>query len=135
MNTQLLKKLLLIALAGFVQMVVFSSHSQAQDWNEVMKVAASDWGAGDEFGRAVAISGDYAIIASFEEDEDASGGNTLADAGSAYILKRDVSGNWTQLILIADEYGNLGCRSSELKETSTRPDTERYFGRRIELPL
>ena len=70
--------------------------ASAQTWNEAIKAVASDRAAGDEFGDSVSISGDYAIVGAYEEDEDASGGSTQADAGSAYIFERDGLGNWTQ---------------------------------------
>jgi hypothetical protein len=69
--------------------------STAQNWDQIIKAAASDRGAGDQFGYSVAISGDYAIVGAPSEDENVSGGATLSDAGSAYFFVR--SGNtWTQ---------------------------------------
>lgn len=65
-------------------------------WNEVSKIVASDRALSDFFGRSVAISGDYAIVGSYYEDEDVNGGNTLSSAGSAYIFERDNLGNWTE---------------------------------------
>jgi hypothetical protein len=56
-------------------------------WSQVQKIVASDRWTYDEFGRSVAISGDYALVSAFREDENATGGNTLSDAGSAYIFK------------------------------------------------
>jgi hypothetical protein len=68
--------------------------STAQNWGQIIKAAAGDRGAGDQFGYSVAVSGDYAIVGAPFEDE-ASGGATLSDAGSAYIFVR--SGNtWIQ---------------------------------------
>jgi hypothetical protein len=43
--------------------------------------------ANDMFGVSVSISGDYAIVGAYNEDQDKAGGNTLSNAGSAYILK------------------------------------------------
>lgn len=64
-------------------------------WTQQQKIVASDRAAGDNFGICVAISGDYAIVGAHSEDDDATGGNSAPDAGSAYIFKR--SGNtWTQ---------------------------------------
>ncbi len=56
-------------------------------WNEAQKIVASDRGAGDWFGNSVAISENYAIVGAFLESEDAAGGNTLPNAGSAYIFE------------------------------------------------
>ena len=74
------------------------------NWNEVKKIVASDTGATDHFGYSVSISGDRAIIGSPIDAEDATGGNTLTSAGSAYTFKRDGNGNWnqTQKIVAAD---------------------------------
>ena len=56
-------------------------------WTQNNKIVASDRAADDNFGKSVAISGDYAIVGAPNEDEDAAGVNTLADAGSVYIFK------------------------------------------------
>lgn len=56
-------------------------------WSQQQKIVPTDRSAGDNFGASVAISSEYALVNSYLEDEDASGGNTLADAGSAYIFK------------------------------------------------
>jgi hypothetical protein len=45
--------------------------STAQNWNQIIKAAANDRGAVDQFGYSVAISGDYAIVGARFEDEDA----------------------------------------------------------------
>ncbi len=65
-------------------------------WNEIKKLVASDTGANDHFGYSVAISGNYIIIGSPIDAEDAAGGNTLNSAGSAYIFEQDGNGNWNQ---------------------------------------
>jgi hypothetical protein len=69
------------------------------NWGELTKIVASDRGAGDYFGRSVAIAGDYIVVGAWFEDEDASGGNTLSNSGSAYVYKKDQGGtdNWGQL--------------------------------------
>jgi parallel beta-helix repeat protein len=68
----------------------------AQNWDETIKLAASDRAASDLFGYSVSISGDYAIVGAYQEDEDAGGGNTLSQAGSAYIFYNN-SGTWEQM--------------------------------------
>ena len=70
--------------------------TQAQTWDEALKAVASDRAAGDRFGYSVSISGNYAIVGAYGEDEDTSGGNNANAAGSAYIFERNGSGNWTQ---------------------------------------
>ena len=67
------------------------------NWNQVQKIVASDRDAGDYFGWSVSISGTVTIVGAYIEAQDTSGLNTMAQAGSAYIFKRDVSGNWNQL--------------------------------------
>jgi len=52
-------------------------------WIQQAKLTASDGAAGDSFGWSVSISGDYAIVGSFGDDDK---GNA---SGSAYIFKRD----------------------------------------------
>jgi len=64
------------------------------------KVVASDGSAGDNFGTAVSISGDFAIVGAPFNDDDG------ADSGSAYILSRNEGGpnNWGHVkILVASD--------------------------------
>ncbi len=68
---------------------------QAQNWDQIIKSVASDRAADDNFGYSVAISGDYAIVGAYLEDEDAAGGAPLSAAGSAYIFKRTGT-TWAQ---------------------------------------
>lgn len=66
-------------------------------WNEVQKIVASDRATQDYFGQKVAISGDYAVINAWFEDEDELGANTLDKAGSCYIFERDGTGTWNEV--------------------------------------
>lgn len=70
----------------YVAICLFSFlSSNAQNWDEVIKAVASDRDAGDLFGVSVAISGDYAVIGAWREDEDLTEENTLSNAwGSLY---------------------------------------------------
>jgi hypothetical protein len=52
-------------------------------WIEQNKLMASDGEIGDEFGYAVSISGDYAIVGAYRDNDNGT------DSGSAYIFKRD----------------------------------------------
>lgn len=63
---------------------------------QVQKIVPSDRAASDYFGYSVDIDGDYLIAGAYKEDEDASGGTSLLDPGSAYIFKNN-AGTWTQL--------------------------------------
>jgi hypothetical protein len=55
----------------------------AQGGNYLGKVTAPDGGAGDNFGRAIAVSGGYALIGSSK------------DAGTVYCYHRDAHGVWS----------------------------------------
>jgi len=59
-------------------------------WVEEAKLLASDGAGGDQFGRSISISGDYAIVGAHSDDND-----NGKDAGSAYIFKRDGT-SWTE---------------------------------------
>ena len=89
----------LINLILFTIVLGFSTSLFAQNWNEIIKISASDrvGGVGDRFGYSVSISGNYAIVGARNEDEDASGGNTIYGAGSAYLFERDGAGNWSEV--------------------------------------
>ena len=69
------------------------------NWGQVKKIVASDRAAGDYFGNSVSISGSNAIVGANLEDEDATGGSTFGNAGSAYIFVKDQGGdgNWGQV--------------------------------------
>lgn len=69
----------------------------AGNWGQVVKLTAGDAGFMDEFGHAVAVSGDtIAVGAPYENGGD---GNPLSDAGAVYIFERDQGGpgNWGQV--------------------------------------
>jgi hypothetical protein len=59
-------------------------------WTQQAKLVASDAGASDLFGRAVAVNGDAALIGANQDDH--AGG---IDAGSAYLFVRS-GGVWSQ---------------------------------------
>lgn len=70
--------------------------SNAQNWDQIIKVCAIDRQAEDNYGCSVAVSGDYAIVGAKYEDHDIVGGSNKLQAGSAYIFKNE-SGTWTQV--------------------------------------
>merc|ERR1712000_300414 len=51
-------------------------------WDAGVKIVATDPQASDEFGKSVAISGDYVVVGAYGED---AGGD---NAGAAYIFHR-----------------------------------------------
>lgn len=66
-------------------------------WGEAQKIVPSDREAIDFFGSSVAISGNYAVVGAYNEDEDEAGLNTLNDAGSVYIFERNIGGTWNEV--------------------------------------
>ncbi|MGQ0620177.1 MAG: Calx-beta domain-containing protein [Panacagrimonas sp.] len=58
-------------------------------WTQQAKLSASDGAANDNFGTAVAVSGDTVIVGAFQDD------NPSSDQGSAYVFVRSGSA-WTQ---------------------------------------
>ncbi|NJO25946.1 MAG: hypothetical protein HC867_09565 [Bacteroidia bacterium] len=66
-------------------------------WALEQKIVAADRGVNDEFGYCISISGDKIISGAFRENEDAAGGNSIDDAGSAYLFSRNPgTGVWSQ---------------------------------------
>ena len=81
-------------------------------WDEVKFLKASNAGNGDNFGISVAISGNYAIVGAYWEDSDSSGsGDSVNNAGAAYVFER-ANGTWTEVKILkasdADENDNFG---------------------------
>ena len=62
-------------------------HRDGTIWTQQQKIVAPDRAVQDLFGLSVTISGNYAIVAAYFEDEDEAGENTLTTAGSIYIFK------------------------------------------------
>lgn len=61
---------------------------------QIAKLQSNDIEAGDDFGRSVAISGDYIIVGADQEDTNGS------NAGSAYLFKRNSDTSVTQIAKI-----------------------------------
>ncbi len=57
-------------------------------WVEAQKIDAPNREANDYFGYSVAISGNYAVVGAYAEDDN-SGGTPMLFAGAAYIFERD----------------------------------------------
>ena len=81
----------------FTVFILFFGSINAQSWLEKQKIVASDRAVGDYTGISVSISGDYAVVGAYSEDEDVNGGNTLNSSGAAYIYERNVAGNWIEV--------------------------------------
>lgn len=71
------------------------------DWTQVQKLIASDAASYDEFGEAIAMSGDFAVIGAWRDDD--FGSNT----GAAYVFERNDEGDWieVQKLLASDAAG------------------------------
>lgn len=69
---------------------------------------ANDPSNGDVFGKSVAISGDYALIGSPQNQTDENGANSLAEAGAAYLFKRDANQSWSQIAKLVPEDRAIG---------------------------
>lgn len=73
--------------------LIFKKDTGAETWSEQDILIPADWSAGDEFGHAVSMSADYAVVGARYEDF-ASNDN----AGAAYIFKRDTGlETWTEM--------------------------------------
>jgi FG-GAP repeat/Secretion system C-terminal sorting domain len=114
-SARIAKKMLRVLLLAFF--IIEALPVSAQKYDQIIKAAAADRGAfdftnrqaGDYFGRAVAVSGNYAVVGAHGEDEDENGQNTIDDAGAVYLYQKDpVSGNWRQVqkLVAADRETN-----------------------------
>lgn len=66
------------------------------NWVQTQKLVANVRAQSDWFGFAVGISGKYAVVGSWKDDEDANELNSLPNSGSAYIYEATGSG-WIQV--------------------------------------
>ena len=87
-----------------VSMKPMTVSSSSQPYNQISKVVASDRINNTEFGRAVALTNNYAVVGVRLEDKDAEGKNPLSDAGAAYVYERGSDNKWKQVqkIVAAD---------------------------------
>jgi len=72
-----------------IEGVAYIFNRSGTNWSEQQKLIASDAGANDNFGSSVSISGNYAVVGAWPEDE---GGS---DAGAVYIFVRTGT-SWSQ---------------------------------------
>jgi len=70
-------------------------------WSQQAKLTASDGAINDWFGLSVSISGDYAIVGAFWDDDKGT------DSGSAYIFKRNGT-TWSQQDKLTASDGAVG---------------------------
>lgn len=90
---------------------VFAKNTGGSDnWGQIKKLSAPVKNAEDNFGNSVAIEGDFIVIGSPAEDEDALEGNDLGNSGSAYLYGRNYggAGNWgLQKKIVAGDRSSL----------------------------
>jgi hypothetical protein len=72
---------------GAISLSDFRNQVITEDWDTGTKILASDRTAYDGFGVSVAISGDYAIVGAYQNDDP-------TDSGSAYIFRRTGTNTW-----------------------------------------
>lgn len=74
--------------------VFYRNQGGTDAWGEVKELLATDGEIADNFGKAVAISGDYIVVGAYQDDV---GINT--NQGSAYVFYRNQGGadNWGQV--------------------------------------
>ena len=84
-------------------------HKSGTTWSEQAKITASDGATEDWFGYSVSISGDYAIIGAYGDDDNGS------NSGSAYIFYRNGT-SWTEQVKLTPLDGasedRFGCAVS-----------------------
>lgn len=109
-------------------------------WKQQAYLKASNTGAGDQFGRYLALHGDTALIAAAGEASNATGingdqtNNTLSSAGAAYLFQRSGT-QWSQRayikasnpnsgdqfgfdLAVSDRYMLIGARSEDSASTT-----------------
>ena len=102
------------------QQVIENGIISSDDWLEQAKLLASDGAVEDDFGYSVSISGDYAIVGAWGDDDNG------VLSGSAYIFKRDDT-SWTeQAKLLASD--GAACYATETRSEGRREKKSRRFG-------
>ena len=83
-----------------------------QSWSQQAYLKASNTGAGDQFGGAVAVDGDLIVVGARYEDSAASGvggnqaSNAIEDSGAAYVYRRDGT-SWSQVAYLKSPHTNV----------------------------
>lgn len=74
-------------ISGAGSAYLFESNS-AGVWSQVKKLVAHDRHDNDYFGRAVSLSGQYALVGAYEGKTDENGGNFMLAPGSVYLYEK-----------------------------------------------
>lgn len=77
------------------------------NWVGVAKLEASDQAENDEFGFAVSLWGDRALVSAYHDDDRGS------DSGSAYVFERNDQGEWEEVAKLLASDGNSKDRLGE----------------------
>ena len=80
-----------------VSMKPLTASTSSQPYSQLNKIVAHDRINNVEFGRAVAISNNYAVVGAQLEDNDAEGKNPKPQAGAAYVYERSADNKWKQV--------------------------------------
>ncbi|MBB6096268.1 hypothetical protein HNQ60_005190 [Povalibacter uvarum] len=106
--------------------------NSAGTWEQTAFIKASDPGAFDNFGYAIALCGDWLAVSAENEagGSTAIGGdesdNTKPGAGAAYLFVRDDSGNWSQELYVKASNSDAGDRFG--RSSAALSDTTLVFG-------
>ena len=89
---QIFPAIFFLGLAGCTVLLFSIGHAHA-DLTEQAKLIPGDGSYNDQFGKAVCISGDYAIVGAPYDDE-----GVISNSGCAYIFRRNLVDNtWTEV--------------------------------------
>jgi len=83
--------------------IFYKNQGGPDNWGQLAKLTSDD-GVADGFGESVSISGDYAIVGAYHDDDNGDA------SGSAYIFHKDQGGpdNWGQMAKITANDGASG---------------------------
>ncbi len=89
------------ALRAILSLVLASMLALAAQAQTEVELLPADGAPDDEFGRSVAISGDYAIVGARLDDDNGD------RSGSAYIFMRQADGSWVEQVKLLASEGEL----------------------------
>ena len=104
-------------------------------WSQVQKITAPVRAENDQFSYSVSISGNTALIGAPVEDHNVTEGDSVSNAGSAYLFKRSGTGVWnfSQKIVasdraIADQFASSSCIDGDQLIIGAPAEDEDPFG-------
>ncbi|KAL7488917.1 hypothetical protein ACHAW6_014507, partial [Cyclotella cf. meneghiniana] len=82
---------------------IFDLNERTCAWNQNAKLTAADGSASDYFGWSVSISGNFAVVGAYSDDDKGT------DSGSAYIFElNEITGVWNQKAKLVPADGSAG---------------------------